>query len=844
MKIIDNKAVRLKLRNPQTVLTTIPESKVVGPHEVLVKWDVPQVHQLQAMNIKVPPPITGRYDWPGKFKPFSHQRTTAEFLTTHKKAFCFSDMGCVDSETEYLSPTGWVKISEYAGGMVAQYHPETRTFDFVSPEKYVKLPCENMIRVKTKYGVDQLLSAEHRVLLEDAKHNPEKRETLSAEQLLWRHNGYMFDGNRAKAGGTRAGTKSIAWSSAAVPTAFNFDGGTGIGLNEPNIRLMVAVIADGYFGSANTTHCAVRLKKQRKVSRLRYLLVKAGVDFEERPCLPEGFTKFTFYAPEKWKEFGDEWWNCTADELKIVTDEVRHWDSCVTRGFRFSTNCRKSADFIQFAFFATGATARVSTRDRTNEGKSVEHTVQIREGKQRLQVKSNNPTMWEESSTDGFKYCFMVPSTYLLFRRNGCVFASGNTGKTASAIWAADFLMKRGVINRALIICPVSIMDAAWRADLFSFAMHRRVDIAYGSADKRRKVIASDAEFVIINFDGTKVVEQEIADGGFDLIIVDEASAYKTATTKRWKTLRKLVRPETWLWMMTGTPAAQGPEDAFGLAKLVNPDGVPRTFTAYRDTVMFKVTQFKWEPKVDAVDTVHRILQPAIRFTKDECLDLPDMVYVDRHVDMTPQQRAYYDKLRKHLVIEAAGEQVTAVNAAVAMNKLLQISCGAVYTDDGSTLEFDIKNRYAVLKEVIDEAANKVIVFVPFQSSIEALSEKLNADKVTTEIINGNVPAGKRTEIFKRFQTTPHPRVLAVQPQAAAHGVTLTAADTIVWWSPTASLEIYAQANARIHRSGQKNKCTVVKLEGSAVERRLYEMLDKKLDVQSKIVKLYEEILA
>ena len=159
-------------------------------------------------------------------------------------------------------------------------------------------------------------------------------------------------------------------------------------------------------------------------------------------------------------------------------------------------------------------------------------------------------------------------------------------------------------------------------------------------------------------------------------------------------------------------------------------------------------------------------------------------------------------------------------------------------------MEFDIKNRYSVLKEVVDESANKVIVFVPFQSSIEALSAKLNSDGVTAEIINGSVPAGKRTEIFKKFQTETHPQVLVVQPQAAAHGVTLTAADTIVWWSPTPSLEIYSQANARIHRSGQKNKCTVVKLGGSAVERKLYDMLDKKLDAQSKIIKLYEEILA
>jgi SNF2 family DNA or RNA helicase len=434
-------------------------------------------------------------------------------------------------------------------------------------------------------------------------------------------------------------------------------------------------------------------------------------------------------------------------------------------------------------------------------------------------------------------------AAFLTNHRRAFCFSHMGTGKTASAIWAADFLMSRGLVRRALVICPMSIMDSAWRADLFSFAMHRKVDIAHGSAKKRKEIIASDAEFVIINFDGVGIVEKEIAEGGFDLIIVDEASAYKKATTKRWKCLNRLVTPDTWLWMMTGTPAAQGPEDAYGLAKLVNPSGVPRTFGAFRDMVMFKVTQFKWVPKPTATETVHRALQPAIRYTKEECLDLPDLVYVKRHVEMTPQQKKYYETLRKRMVMEAAGEEVTAVNAAVKANKLMQIACGAVYTDEGDTLEFDITNRYNVLHEVIGETSNKVLIFVPFQHTIQMLADRLKQDGVTAEVVNGAVSAGARADIFRRFQQTDDPRVLVIQPQAAAHGVTLTAADTIVWWAPTSSLEIYAQANARIHRSGQVNKCTVVQLEGSPVERHIYNLLDNKIDVHSKIVELYRDIL-
>jgi len=434
-------------------------------------------------------------------------------------------------------------------------------------------------------------------------------------------------------------------------------------------------------------------------------------------------------------------------------------------------------------------------------------------------------------------------SAFLTLNRKAFCFNEQGTGKTASAIWASDFLLNKQVIKRVLVICPLSIMDSAWRDDLFTFAPHRTVDVAYGSGKKRKEIIEQGAEYVIINYDGVAIVKDEIANGGFDLIIVDEATHYKNAQTNRWKTLNKIMTPDTWLWMMTGTPAAQSPMDAYGLAKLVNPTSVPRFASSFRDQIMIKISNFKWIPKETATDTVFRALQPAIRFTKDECLDLPDMVYVKREVELTRQQKKYYEELRKKLVMQITGEQITAVNAAVVMSKLLQISAGAVYTDESDVLEFDISHRYKVLREVIDESSQKVLVFVPFKHAIDILTEKLRKDGITTEVIRGDVSAPNRTQIFKTFQEAPNLRVLVIQPQSAAHGVTLTAANTVVWWGPTSSLETYAQANARVHRSGQKHKCTVVQLHGSPVEKRVYTLLDNRIDVHTKMIDLYKELL-
>ena len=433
-------------------------------------------------------------------------------------------------------------------------------------------------------------------------------------------------------------------------------------------------------------------------------------------------------------------------------------------------------------------------------------------------------------------------ASFLTLRKRAFCFNEQGTGKTASVIWAADYLMKIGKIKRVLVLCPLSIMKAAWQQDLFKFAMHRSCSVAYGDAKQRKKILDMGAEFVILNFDGLAVIDELIVDGGFDLIVVDECTVYKNAQTARWKTLNRIINTtDPYLWMLTGTPAAQSPLDAYGIAKLVNPEGCPRYYGVYRDQVMMKATQFKWVPKPTSQAVVHSILQPAIRFAKDQCLDLPDVTYVDREAPLTPQQRKYYNQLKAQMLIEAAGEEVSALNAATKLNKLLQISGGAVYTDTGEVIEFDVSNRLAIVKEVIEESSHKVLVFVPFTHTIELLRAYLEKNGISCEVINGKVPVNRRSEIVQEFQTKTNPHVLIIQPKAASHGLTLTAANTVIWYAPMPSVETYLQANARTNRAGQKNAMTVVHIKGSEVESRLYDMLQGNIDSHQKIIDLYRQ---
>lgn len=433
-------------------------------------------------------------------------------------------------------------------------------------------------------------------------------------------------------------------------------------------------------------------------------------------------------------------------------------------------------------------------------------------------------------------------AAFLTLNMKGLVLNEIGTGKTQSSLWAADYLIQTKQVKKVLVLSPLSTLERVWGDAIFTGFPHRKFVVLHGTAERRKKLLRTEADFYVINHDGFPIICDEVH-GMFDLVIVDEAAVLRNPSTQRFKIFRKWMdnNPSTRLWLMTGTPTPNDPTDAWALAKLVNSPHCTKTFTAFREQVMMKISQWKFVPRPESVDIVKNILQPAVRYTRDECFDLPDTIVQTRQVELTAEQKKHYTQMLRHFVTELTTEgTITAVNEAVKLQKLVQIACGVAYGDDGRNIEIDCTPRINLVKEVIEEAGEKVIVFVPLTGTLHMLEKELSKHW-TVGVVNGEVSSTKRNKIFQDFQESKEPHVLIAHPATMAHGLTLTVASTIVWYGPVTSNEQYVQANGRIERIGKRHTSNVIHIEATDLEYKMYERLKNKQKLQGLLLDLIQQ---
>lgn len=411
------------------------------------------------------------------------------------------------------------------------------------------------------------------------------------------------------------------------------------------------------------------------------------------------------------------------------------------------------------------------------------------------------------------------------------------TSKTLTACWVADFLIREGKAHRWLIASPLSTLERVWGDALFFHLKHRSFAILHGSADRRKKLLAQPKDFYIINHAGIGVVRQELAKRpDIDGVIIDEIAVYRNKATDQWKYMEEFLyptkgAPRPYVYGMTGAPIPNSPEDAYAQCKLVTPSSVPKYFSQFRNLVMEHQSTYVWTPRAEATKIVYDVMRPAIRFTRDECLDLPPCIFQTRDVDLSADQSKHYKAVMRELYTEVAGGRVTAVNEGVKLSKLLQIACGVVYDIDGVPREIDPGNRLDTLLEIIEQIDEKVIVYVPFTAVTGMLFRELTKFWPFA-VVTGDTPVNERNKIFSEFQKQDTDLGIIAHPGCMSHGLTLTEASTIIWYAPIDSNDTFGQANGRITRAGQKHTANIVQLAGSAVERKMYKRLEARQNTQ------------
>lgn len=437
-------------------------------------------------------------------------------------------------------------------------------------------------------------------------------------------------------------------------------------------------------------------------------------------------------------------------------------------------------------------------------------------------------------------------ANFLSMHERCFVLNSMGTGKTVSSLWAYDYMRSRKQVKKALIICPLSTMERTWADEVFKTFPHLDSTVIYGTRERRLKLLKQESDLYIINIDGIKTIKDALkARPDIDLIIVDEVAMFRNASTARWKELNEILNKQTprKVWALTGMPTPNSPLDAWAQVRVITPHNktIPQYAGKARDILLKQLSQFKWVPRDNANDIVKEWMQPAIRYSLDDCTDLPEQIHVSRDAQMSEEQKKAYVEMLSSLKTEFEGGELLAVNEAVKANKLVQIACGVAYDKEGDTVVLPAKDRINVLKEIIEESEGKVIVFVPLTGVLESLAFELGQDwEVKT--IHGGTPKRERDDIFHDFQTKKTPHVLIANPATMSHGLTLTAATTIIWYAPVHSNDIYEQACARVRRPGQKRTTVIAHIAASEVERRIYQRLKTKQKMQGLLLDMMKEV--
>lgn len=417
------------------------------------------------------------------------------------------------------------------------------------------------------------------------------------------------------------------------------------------------------------------------------------------------------------------------------------------------------------------------------------------------------------------------------------------TGKTRTLLWAWDYLFQNKLAKKVLVVAPKSTLKFVWQREVLQVMPGHKTQVLHGTKKQRLDALSKDADIYIINHDGLRVIEDALyGRADIDTLIIDELAVYRNPSG-RTKLMQKFAKRFSIVWGATGAPMPNEPTDVHSQCGIITPNTVPRFRTHARELLMRQVSPHTWLPKPDAVERAFSWMQPSCRYALEDVVELPPVISRDIEVALSAPQASLYKKLATAMVTEIKDQKITALNAAAAMNKLLQVAGGWVYTQNPDFVRVDPTPRILALADLIQSNQNKVLIAIPYKHMLNGISDIFNMKGVDLPhfVVSGDTK--DREEIFAEFQNDTSPtakKPMLVHPQCVAHGVTLTAADMIIWYLPVSSLDIYDQFNARITRIGQTHKQQVLHLCSTPIERKMYKALRDHKKLQDMFLELVE----
>lgn len=428
-----------------------------------------------------------------------------------------------------------------------------------------------------------------------------------------------------------------------------------------------------------------------------------------------------------------------------------------------------------------------------------------------------------------------------------CITTNGlGTGKTHAILSYADYALEYKIIDKVLIIAPLSVTRSVWDHAIFSDFYNRSASVLLGAASKRKDMLYDDTEIKILNVDGVSVLKNELAKWIDDrtLVVYDEASLLKSGRgglSDRTKLFMKLVNKDCRVVLSSATPMPNNPSESWSLCRIINPDS-PKYYSHYRELVEYKINQFEYAPRRDSAATVAKFLQPCIHFDKSDVLGLPPMTTERRDIPLSDEQKKHLKTLKNQMMMELEpGNKDLAQNAAVVFGKVLQVLLGVIKTEEGEYKVIDgFKSRIDEVISITEERGAKILVSVTYKGALQYAHKEISK-RYTCEFVNGDVDSKTRADIFWRFQNTDDIRVLLVHPVVASHGINLQSCDTLVTMGPIASGDLWGQLQGRISRIGQKNPMTVIQLAGDRTEHKVYDRLEQRHLAQADMLDIMKE---